>query len=41
MGGMLTVHSEGVGKGATFILDLPLCPPSLAEAKSPSPSQEP
>jgi C4-dicarboxylate-specific signal transduction histidine kinase len=41
MGGMLTVHSEGVGKGATFILELPLCPPGPAEAKSPSPSQEP
>jgi ligand-binding sensor domain-containing protein/signal transduction histidine kinase len=37
MGGMLTVHSEGVGKGATFILELPLCPPGPAEAKSPQP----
>ena len=26
IGGMLTAHSEGVGKGATFILDLPLSP---------------
>jgi signal transduction histidine kinase len=27
MGGSLTVQSEGVGKGATFILELPLNPP--------------
>jgi signal transduction histidine kinase len=26
MGGALTVHSEGVGKGATFSLDLPAQP---------------
>jgi signal transduction histidine kinase len=37
MGGSLAVHSEGVGKGATFILELPLCPPSRSEAKSPQP----
>ena len=24
MGGSLTVHSDGVGQGATFILDIPL-----------------
>ena len=40
MGGTLTVRSEGVGQGATFILELPLNPPGLAEAKplSPRPS---
>jgi signal transduction histidine kinase len=27
MGGSFTAHSEGVGKGATFILDLPCSPP--------------
>ena len=37
MGGSIAVHSEGVGKGATFILELPLNPPGLAEAKSPQP----
>jgi len=40
MGGLLTVQSEGAGKGATFILELPLCPPNLAETtetKSPPP----
>jgi ligand-binding sensor domain-containing protein/signal transduction histidine kinase len=37
MGGSLTVRSEGVGKGATFILELPLNPPGPAEAKSPPP----
>ena len=26
MGGSLTAHSEGVGKGATFTLELPLAP---------------
>ena len=35
MGGSLAVHSEGVGKGATFILELPINPPNLAEGKSP------
>jgi signal transduction histidine kinase len=39
MGGTLTVQSEGVGKGATFILELPLVPPNLAEAKSSSPTR--
>jgi ligand-binding sensor domain-containing protein/signal transduction histidine kinase len=33
MGGTLTVQSEGVGEGATFILELPLCPPESAEGK--------
>ena len=33
MGGSLMVHSEGVGRGATFILELPLNPPELAEEK--------
>ncbi len=28
MGGKLTVHSDGVGKGATFSLELPLQPPA-------------
>jgi signal transduction histidine kinase len=37
MGGTLTVQSEGVGKGATFILELPLAPAILAEAKAPEP----
>jgi signal transduction histidine kinase len=37
MGGSLTVHSKGVGKGATFVLELPLCPASLAEADPPHP----
>jgi signal transduction histidine kinase len=27
LGGTLTSHSEGLGQGATFILDLPLPPP--------------
>jgi signal transduction histidine kinase len=40
MGGSLTVHSEGEGKGATFILELPLCPANLAEAKSPYQGQD-
>ena len=40
MGGSLAVHSEGVGKGATFTLELPLSPPSLAETKAPQPDQE-
>jgi ligand-binding sensor domain-containing protein/signal transduction histidine kinase len=35
MGGSLAVHSGGVGKGATFILELPLSPPGTAEEKSP------
>ena len=33
MGGSLTVHSEGAGKGATFVLELPLSPPEPAEEK--------
>ncbi len=37
MGGVLAVRSGGVGQGATFILELPLNPPGLAEAKPPSP----
>ena len=41
MGGSLAVHSEGVGKGATFILELPLSLPGPAEEKSPPPVQEP
>jgi signal transduction histidine kinase len=31
MGGTLTVQSEGVGKGATFILELPLRQPGSVE----------
>lgn len=31
MGGSLTVHSEGVGKGAMFCLDLPAQPKPIAE----------
>jgi len=27
MGGQLTAHSEGLGKGATFVLEIPLAPP--------------
>ena len=41
MGGTLTVRSEGVGQGATFILELPLSPPNLAEARPSLPGQEP
>jgi signal transduction histidine kinase len=41
MGGSLTVRSEGVGQGATFILELPLNPPNLAEEKFPQPGQKP
>jgi signal transduction histidine kinase/ligand-binding sensor domain-containing protein len=37
MGGSLTVQSEGAGKGATFILELPFSPPGPAEEKSPQP----
>jgi ligand-binding sensor domain-containing protein/signal transduction histidine kinase len=37
MEGSIAVQSEGVGKGATFILELPLNPPGLAEKKSPQP----
>jgi signal transduction histidine kinase len=37
MGGSLTVQSEGAGKGAIFILELPLCPPGSVEAKPPPP----
>jgi C4-dicarboxylate-specific signal transduction histidine kinase len=33
MGGSLAVQSEGVGKGATFILELPFSPPGSAEKK--------
>jgi PAS domain S-box-containing protein len=35
MGGSLSVHSDGVGRGATFILELPLQPPP-ADAKNSS-----
>ncbi len=38
MGGSLTVQSEGEGKGATFILELPLCPDNLPKAKSSEPT---
>jgi len=41
MGGSLTVQSAGVGKGATFIVELPLSPPNLAEGQSSQPGQEP
>jgi signal transduction histidine kinase len=40
MGGTLTVQSEGVGKGATFVLELPFNPPRKTEPISPSPGQE-
>jgi ligand-binding sensor domain-containing protein/two-component sensor histidine kinase len=40
MGGSLAVHSEGVGKGATFILELPLNPPELTESALPSTGQK-
>jgi signal transduction histidine kinase len=39
MGGTLTVQSGGVGKGATFILELPLCPPGSTEDKSQEPAK--
>jgi signal transduction histidine kinase len=29
MGGSLTVHSDGAGQGATFILDIPLDDPQI------------
>jgi signal transduction histidine kinase/uncharacterized protein YdeI (BOF family) len=34
LGGVLTVHSDGIGKGAAFTLDLPLQPPSAKASKS-------
>jgi signal transduction histidine kinase len=37
MAGTLTVQSDGAGKGATFVLELPPSPPIPAEAKSPQP----
>ena len=37
MKGTLTAHSDGVGQGATFTVELPLNPPGQAEAKSPRP----
>ena len=37
MGGTLTVQSEGVGKGATFILELPLNPANPTEARASKP----
>jgi CheY-like chemotaxis protein len=44
-GGTLTAHSEGIGKGASFILKLPtiqpLSPPSFTEAPSPQEIDEP
>jgi two-component system, NtrC family, sensor kinase len=33
MGGQLTAHSEGPGKGAIFVLSLPLTPPKPAAGK--------
>ena len=39
MAGTLTAHSDGAGKGATFVLELPLNPPGQAAAKSPQPEQ--
>jgi signal transduction histidine kinase len=30
MGGSLSAHSDGEGKGATFTLEIPLCPPEAA-----------
>jgi PAS domain S-box-containing protein len=34
MGGSLTAHSDGPGKGATFVIDLPLVPPDNESQKS-------
>jgi signal transduction histidine kinase len=30
MGGSLEAHSDGIGRGATFTLELPLQPPAAA-----------
>jgi signal transduction histidine kinase len=35
MGGSLTVESAGVGKGATFTIELPLNPPETVKVKPP------
>ena len=34
-GGTLTVHSEGAGKGATFTVELAVCPAPAAEVSAP------
>jgi signal transduction histidine kinase len=34
MGGGLTARSDGPGKGATFVLDLPIRKPENAEARA-------
>jgi ligand-binding sensor domain-containing protein/signal transduction histidine kinase len=36
MGGMLTARSAGMGKGATFVLDLPTSPPTAAAPDTPA-----
>ena len=36
MGGQLSVHSDGVGKGATFTLELPLAARPRSKLKPPS-----
>lgn len=41
MDGKLSVRSEGVGKGAEFILELPVAPESPAEAKAPPGADDP
>jgi signal transduction histidine kinase len=41
MGGTLTVHSDGVGKGAAFTLELPLYPTDRKAAQSSEPTAVP
>jgi two-component system, NtrC family, sensor kinase len=46
MGGSLTAHSEGVGRGARFVLDLPCDPPrsfsgAASSSGAPAPPVEP
>jgi signal transduction histidine kinase len=35
MGGSLTAHSDGIGRGATFTLELPLQPGSATQVLEP------
>ncbi len=40
MGGTLSVHSEGLGKGATFVLELPITSPPPARAAAAAPTSD-